>query len=240
MAFERVSKNPIYGQVADQLRDAIVAGQLEPGQELPAERVLAESFGASRTSVREALRSLEAQGLIVSGGAPLRSVVAPELGPARREALVSLLRLNQVELADLVEFRCVLESAAARWAARSPERDYLEEARAALSDMRHEEITVESFDDADMRFHAALVRASGNEAMHLVMAALREPVYRHILQALRARRNRSATLNQLADEHRQILSAVEGGDGERAAQLLESHIRGFYSIGGAGSGAARS
>lgn len=235
MAFQRVSKTPVYGQVADQLRDAIVAGELEPGEGLPPERLLAEAFGTSRTSIREALRSLEAQGLIVSGGAPLRSVVAPELGPTRREALVSLLCLNQVQLADLVEFRCLLESAAVRWAASSPEREHLEEARAALADMGHAEVNIELFDEADVRFHTALVRASGNEAMHLVMAALRDPVYRHIREALQARRNRSATLQQLVDEHREILRAVECGDGDRAAELVQTHIRGFYSMAASGS-----
>lgn len=228
--FNPVSKTPVYLQIAEQLRRAILAGELEPGHVLPPERILAESFGASRASIREALRAMQAQGLILAReGAPMRAVVAPEHSPARRGALVGLLRLDQVPLADLVEFRCVIEEAALRWAARSGDAASLDNARAALTEMDRADVTLEAFDDADVRFHAALVRASGNEAMHHVMATLHEPVGRHMLDALRRRRRPRQVLERLVREHREILSAVECGDADRAAALVVEHIRVFYA-----------
>jgi GntR family transcriptional regulator, transcriptional repressor for pyruvate dehydrogenase complex len=228
MAFNEVVRSPVYVQVAEQLRGAILSGELAPGAELPTERELAETFGASRASVREALRVLEAQGLIEGGGAPTRAVVAEEsVGPVR-DALVTLLRLNRVELDDLVELRCLLESAALRRAAGRRDRTRLGEARQALEDMRAPGVSVESFDAADVRFHLALVRASGNEAMHLVMLALHDAVARHLLAALRAQRDPRRLFRRLLAEHEAIIEAVEAGDAERAATLMETHLRRFY------------
>lgn len=228
MAFREVVRNPVYLQVAEQLREAILAGELTQGDPLPTERELSESFGVSRASVREALRALEAQGLITAGGAPVRAVVAGAVDGPASNALVNLLRLNAVSLRDLVDFRCTLEAAALRLVAAEGEPGRLEEARRALGEMRADDISVEAFDDADVRFHVALVRASGNEAMHLVMLALRNAVARHLLGALRSQRDGRATLGRLAGEHEAILAAVEAGDGERAAELVTDHIRGFY------------
>jgi GntR family transcriptional repressor for pyruvate dehydrogenase complex len=228
MAFNEITRSPVYLQVAEQIREAILGGELAPGEPLPTERALAESFGASRASVREALRVLEAQGLIAGGGAPTPAVVADETAPPVREALATLLRLSRVELDELVDFRCLLESDALRRAARAPDRERLAEARQALEEMQDPEIDVESFDEADVRFHVSLVRASGNEAMHLVMLAVRDAVARHLLVALRARRDPRRTLRRLADEHAAILEAVEAGDGDRAAELDDRHIRRFY------------
>ncbi len=94
--------------------------------------------------------------------------------------------------------------------------------------MRRPGIGVEEFEEADVRFHVALVRASGNEAMHLVMQVLRETVARHLLDFLRAQPDTGATLARLTDEHAAILAAVERGHATRASALVSAHISGFY------------
>jgi GntR family transcriptional repressor for pyruvate dehydrogenase complex len=227
-AFREIVRNPVYTQVAAQLREAILAGELRPGEPVPTERELAESFGVSRASVREALRALQAQGLITAAGSPTRSLVASTVDEPARDALVNLLRLNGVALDDLVDLRCVLESAAVRRAAGRRDPELLADARRALVDMNGGKVGVEEFDDADVRFHVALARASGNEAMHLVMTALRGAAARHLLEALRARRDPERAQRRLVREHEAILEAVEGGDADAAAALVERHIRGFY------------
>src|SRR3712207_3717315 len=101
MTFEGVVRRPVYEQVADQLREAILDGRLPAGAVLPAERELCEQFDVSRTSVREALRVLQAQGLAVATGPNAPLVVAGAdtfaAGPGR-EALTHLLRLGRVPL----------------------------------------------------------------------------------------------------------------------------------------------
>jgi DNA-binding FadR family transcriptional regulator len=223
-----VARSPLYLQVADRIREAILAGRLSPGEALPTERELSETFGVSRASVREALRALQAQGLVAAGGPPARTVVVSEAGGHARDALVTLLRLNRVEVADLMEFRSLLEGAALADAARRRDPERLAEARKALEEMRRPGVGIDEFDQADVRFHVALVRGSGNEAMHLVMQALREAVARHLHEHLSAQADLPAALARLVGEHTAILAAVEAGDPERASALVREHIRGFY------------
>jgi DNA-binding FadR family transcriptional regulator len=229
--FDGVNRSPLYLQVAESIRQAILSGQLGPGDALPTERDLSESFKVSRASVREALRALQAQGLVSSGGSPARTVVAEGAGTHARDALVTLLRLNGVRLDDLMEFRAVLEAAALAEAARRRNRLELAPAQEALADMGRPGVGAEEFEEADLRFHVALVRASGNEAMHLVMQALREAVARHLLDHLRGQADLPATLSRLTAEHAGILAAVERGHAGRAADLVRSHIRAFYGDG---------
>lgn len=232
MAFEgtAVVRDPAYVQVARQLREAILDGRLRPGDELPAERELCAQFGVSRTTVREALRALQAQGLAVTTGptAPLR-VPAPEqlgTGPVR-EGLVHLLRLGRVPLGDLVELRCALESAAVAAAATAPAAP-MGQAHAAIEEMRGAVGDPEAFEQADVRFHMALVAASGNEAIQLVMLAVRDSISAHLLDALRAEPAPARTAAQLIRQHEAILAAVEAGDARDAEQLVRDHVMAFY------------
>lgn len=227
--FAAVERIPLSAQVAAQLRRAIMAGEVSPGEQLPTERELVETFGVSRASVREALGSLRAEGLIVGPGAPARAVVAGDLDRPAREAIANLLRLRGVELEDLVEVRSLLETAALARAAKTPEPDRLADARQALERMRAGDLDIAAYDEADVRFHTALVRASGNEAMHLMMLAMRDPVEQHLLEALRSEPEPDVVLARLTAEHAAILEAVEDGDGDRAATLVERHIRGYYA-----------
>ncbi|ADB51474.1 FadR/GntR family transcriptional regulator [Conexibacter woesei] len=280
MAFHEVVRSPAYEQVAHQLREAILDGVLGPGDELPAERELCAQFGVSRTTVREALRALQAQGLAVAAGptAPLRVAAAEtlSLGPLRT-SLVHLLRLGRVPLDDLVEVRCALEAAAVAGAAARRDPAQLAEARAALDAMRavgsehaHDAApvggehtrdaahardarigvaapargehahaaardgsappgdVVDRFEAADVRFHLALVAASGNEAIQLMMLAVRDSISAHLHDALRALPEPRRAIDRLVRQHEAILAAVEAGDVRDAEHLLRDHVMGFY------------
>ena len=113
-------------QVADQIRDAVSTGKLVPGQALPAERDLATQFGVSRTTIREALRALQAQGVIsTQGTAPLRAVVASGDSIGLTDALEVLLQFGRVSPLGLVDFQSILESAAIDRAILEPRHDPL-------------------------------------------------------------------------------------------------------------------
>ncbi|WP_354700132.1 Glc operon transcriptional activator [Paraconexibacter sp. AEG42_29] len=230
MDFTEVVRRPAYEQVAEQLREAILSGSMPAGSELPSERELTDSFGVARTTVREALRALQAQGLAIADRptSPLRVARAAELsaGPAR-DAFVHLLRLGAAPLSDLVELRCALEGAAVGAAARQ-RRVVLDDARAEVEVMRGITDDVEAFEEADVRFHLALVAASGNEALHLVMLAVREPVGVHLLASLRALGDPVPVLRRLTREHAKIVEAIEAHDGTLAAERVAAHIRGLY------------
>jgi DNA-binding FadR family transcriptional regulator len=227
LTFDSVTRTPVYLQVADGLRQAILAGRFAPGERLPTERELAMQFGVSRTSVREALRALEAQGFVAPGPATARTVVGPGLSDALRDAVGNLLRLQQIPVEDLVDFRVTVETAAVARAAVARPEEPLAEAAEAHAAMSVPGLDAETFEAADVRFHVALARASGNEALHLVMLAVRDAIGRYLLDRMRRRADLAVGLAELCREHEAVLSAVRKGDGETAAARVRAHIEGF-------------
>jgi DNA-binding FadR family transcriptional regulator len=231
MPFEEVVRRPVYQQVAAQLRAAILDGELQPGNELPSERELGERFGVGRTSVREALRALQAQGLVVAAGptAPLR-VTAPDVlsaGPVG-DSFDALMRLGEVPLGDLIELRRALEGAAlAAAASREPAPD-LAAAEDALSAMDAAGADVDAFEVADVAFHLALVDASGNSALRLVMLAVRSSISQHLRSALHRLDDPPAELVRLRAEHAAILAAVRERRPDDAERLVRDHVRDLY------------
>jgi len=232
MASQELERRPVYEQVAHHLREQILTGELAPGTPLPPERELCERFGVGRTTIREALRSLQTKGLAVASGptSPLR-VVAPDALTTEplRDTLVHLLRLGRVPLDDLIGLRRALEGAGAADAAvRDPKPD-LTAARDQIAFQRAAGTDLEAFETADIRFHLELVRASGNEALTIVMLAVRDAIAAVLLETLRALDDPAPTVAQLIREHEAILQAVIDGDAEAARRLSGDHLTRFYS-----------
>lgn len=229
-ALEPMARVPLSVVVARRLRDAIVGGELAPGTELPSEKELGARLGVGRSTLREALRILQAQGLL--SGAERVSTQRPRVVDDRAIdsaalALDSVLRLGKVSLAELVELRVVLEGAAVEAAARTPEPAALAPARAALEALRAAG-DIEEFRAADLQFHTALARASGNAAYPLVLMTLRQAVARFLDERLQRASSPRAVFKTLNEEHEELLLAVEREQPDRARALVTAHIRGFY------------
>jgi GntR family transcriptional repressor for pyruvate dehydrogenase complex len=230
--FRPVTRVPLSLLVSRQIRDAIVAGDLPVGSELPSEGRLGERFGVSRSTIREALRIVQALGLLSGGDtvSTARPRVSVDHTVARAsEAIENVLRLGRVPLGDLVELRLAIEGAALGRPAVETAR--LGEARAALAVMQRPDVDVATFHDADVRFHLSLAGVSGNGAFPLVMSAVRDAIAGHLLDALQALDDPRPTLERLAGEHDAILAAVESGDCERATRLVRDHVWAFYAEG---------
>ncbi|MEO6598591.1 MAG: FCD domain-containing protein [Polyangiaceae bacterium] len=226
--FERVSRPTAYQQVAEQIRTAVLDRSLSADARLPPERTLALQFGVSRTTVREALRHLQAQGLLSPKGRTSPMLAAdPDAALARfSEALGHVVQLRAVSLRDLLELRLIIETAALVRAAQAPLGEHVAEARAALAVMASPRVAQPAFYEADVAFHAALVAASGNEALRLVMLAVKDSIRQHLGEAMRER-SFAKVRPQVLDEHRRLLSAVEKGNVKAVSALLRSHLE-FY------------
>src|SRR3954453_14791260 len=117
--FDKAKRVRSFDDVVDQLREAIYAGRIRPGERLPGERQLCEVFGVGRPTLREALRSLEAVGLIeVRPGKAGGSYAATPSESTVGDALAALVNLRGASLEDLAEFRLDFEGENAAWAAR--------------------------------------------------------------------------------------------------------------------------
>lgn len=146
-----------------------------------------------------------------------------------RDALLRLVALDRIDLADLVDLRSDVDTAALERAARAPHPSSLDEARNALAEMHRPGITITDYQEADLRFNAALVAASGNVAMHLVMLSVRGVLVRFIAATQAAIADGGNRLESTMAEHAAILAAVERGDGA-AAVHAQDHILGSFRL----------
>ena len=118
-SFDKVRRVRSFDDVLEQLREAILSGRIRPGERLPNERELCETFGVGRPTLREALRSLEAVGMIeVRPGKGGGSYAVTPSESTLGDALASLVSLRGASLEDLAEFRVDFEGENASWAAR--------------------------------------------------------------------------------------------------------------------------
>lgn len=221
-----------YELVLHRVEADLAAGRLRIGGRLPGERVLAEQLGISRPSVREAVRVLEAMGVVrtATGSGPEAGavIVAEPVSP-----LTAVLRLhlatNHLPMGDVVQTRLLLESWAAREAAeRRVEPGELEVAEELLDRMDRPGLSPEEFHLLDAEFHVALSGLAGNVLIAAVMASLRSAIHEYVLAAVPNLPDWEATTVGLRAEHRAILTAVRTGQPDRAAELVTAHIRGFY------------
>jgi GntR family transcriptional repressor for pyruvate dehydrogenase complex len=228
-----VTRARTYELVLDRIEEQIASGRLTVGDRLPAERDLAAALGVSRVAVREAMRVLQAMGLITQGTGSGRES-GTTLTAAPGEALTRLIRMHvlvaSVGSDDLVGARVTLERESARLAARhAGEAD-----RAAMAEqlavMEAPGVGVEEFNDADTAFHVAIARASGNSLVAELTTALRNAMRATLLQRLREEADFDAVAGRLGAEHRALFRAVADGDGEQAAAVVQRHIEAFYQL----------
>jgi GntR family transcriptional regulator, transcriptional repressor for pyruvate dehydrogenase complex len=221
-----------YELVLSRVEADLAAGRLRLGGRLPGERTLAEQLGISRPSVREAIRVLEAMGVVrtaTGSGPDAGAVIVAE--PA--SPLTSLLRLhlatNHLPMGDIVQTRVLLESWAAREAAsRGSREDELAKAQELLDTMDGPDLTPERFHLLDAEFHVALAALAGNVLIAAVMSSLRSAIHGYVLAAVPNLPNWEATAVRLRAEHRFILAAIQAGRPEQASALIVDHIEGFY------------
>jgi GntR family transcriptional repressor for pyruvate dehydrogenase complex len=211
-------------QVEQQLRDAILGGQFGPGEKLPPETQLAQEFGVSRPTVREALGSLVASGLIrkvpgVAGGSFVKSVTTDSLGEALRESVDVILRLGALDIEEITVVRRVIEVPAARMAAGHRTDGHIERMRAVVERQRTTTIDDPDIPTYDLEFHTAVGDASGNRLLGVFVRALHAstaPVtYLDVTREV-AR----ATVKQ----HIAVAAAIEACDGDGAASAMAQHL----------------
>lgn len=217
--------------VVSAVEDQIMSGVLGVGDALPPERELAARLQVSRASVREAIRVLESQGVVVSSvgaGAGAGTFIAS----MPSEALTRFLRLHvalaNFPMADIVEARVMLERNSAKLAAARVDDTALAAIRAPLAVMDTVTIDCESFNDADTDFHVAIAESSGNRLVADMTIAIRASLRQPILAAMEALTDWSALARTLQQQHHGLFAAIERHDGDAAADLAEAHIRYSY------------
>lgn len=196
---------PLRDVVFITLREAILKGEIEPGERLM-EIALSQKLGVSRTPIREAIRKLELEGLVI---------MTP-----RKGAVVAEITLK--DLQDVLEVRMNLEKLAVELACNKATAEDIDELKKLHKEfketLQQEDLTVVA--EADVKFHDAIYRITDNKRLIQILNNLREQMYRYRLEYIKDDKYR----NLLVDEHAGIIEAIENRDVDMAKDYSEKHI----------------
>ena len=219
--YKTVRSSRLYEQIVKQIEDSVLKGILKPGDQLPAERELAEQFGVSRTAVREAIKALSEKGLVESYSGR-GTFITNGTSHAIRQSLDLIMKIGQAEgSSHLAEVRNILEPEIAALAASRAEDQHLESLREAINVMDSSKHDADAFIEADLDFHLALAEAAANP---LILSLIDS-----IVGLLREQRMRIFQTEGGPERgqyhHRRILKAVENHDSEKARQCMRAHLK---------------
>lgn len=216
---ERIRRTRVYEEVAEHLQRQFASGRLKPGDRLPPERELAEQFGVSRTSIRDAIRVLELMGLVeprqgegtvVREGSP-EHMVAP---------LATAIAMQRGLVDDLMEVRTVLEPPMSALAASRATPEDVVQMDAIIARQSERVSAGGTAVDEDTAFHYAVATASRNRVVLRVVDVLMD-----LLRESRARslQTKGRPERSLAG-HRRILEAIHRRDAQGAAAAMRAHL----------------
>ncbi len=196
---------PLRDVVFNTLRRAILKGELKPGERLM-ELTLAERLGVSRTPIREAIRKLELEGLVV---------MAPRKG-------AKVASITERDLNDVLEVRKGMEVLAISLACEritKEEIEHLEEIEGRFKKLT-EEGNLTELAEVDVEFHEAIYQATNNKRLVQLLSNLREQMYRYRVEYLKD----IAVRRTLAEEHGAICRALRERDEKKALACIREHI----------------
>jgi GntR family transcriptional repressor for pyruvate dehydrogenase complex len=208
-----IVKASISKQIAEQLRAAIVDGRFKIGQRLPTEDELAQRYGVSRPSVREALKRLAAQNLVRAKRGPTGGnfVMQPsyaDLAESLSGAATLLVGMGALDIEEIFEARRSLQGSCLELAAANAKLSHIQNLETALQRQQDPDISDEAFCQADVAFHRALVDATDNGMLRFVMYTVIEaliPVTNMVVTVVRER-------SDIISLHQNMLDCLKQGD----------------------------
>jgi GntR family transcriptional repressor for pyruvate dehydrogenase complex len=211
-----------FEEIVDQIRMELSNRRLRPGDRLPAERALAEQFGVSRNTLREALRLLENSGLLrLQKGASGGAFVRESTGDTIISGLRDMFHLGAIQPEHLTEARVLIESIAVRVACERATSEDLEALKLNIASAeRAARAKVNFYDQAAIHldFHRILARATKNPVMVIVMEALID-VMAHFIRAIGQTRN-----PWVLPSRRRFMKHFEARDSDAAVTEMEQHL----------------
>src|ERR1700674_4179596 len=226
---DRAGENPVYKvvrtsrlyeQIVQQIEESVLKGTLKPGDQLPAERELAQQLGVSRTAVREAVKTLREKGL-VEAYSGRGTFITDGTSQAARQSFDLMVKLGQAEGSPhLAELRLILEPGIAALAAARVQEPEIIAVREAVAVMDGAQRDPEAYIEADLDFHLALAEAAANplilSLIDSIVGLLREPRMKIF--------NVEGGPQRGQVHHKRILEAMERRDSEMARGAMRAHL----------------
>jgi GntR family transcriptional regulator, transcriptional repressor for pyruvate dehydrogenase complex len=223
--FTRVPRTSLSDHIIEQMTDLISRGALKTGERIPSEKDLCQQFGVGRTSVREALRSLSAMGILetrVGEG----TFVAKDGGRAMERSFHWGLLMNPKTVEDLVETRLMLESQTAFLAAARAKPEDLDHAQEAIRKMEASLADPQQYLEHDLQFHMIIARATQNSILQHLLNTTRGYLQAWIAKTLSGvSGDISAKRARLSiTQHKRVVRALRTKDSDGARQAMMEHI----------------
>ncbi|MCL4486621.1 MAG: FadR family transcriptional regulator [Chloroflexi bacterium] len=205
-----------------QVKDHIFSGKLAPGDRLPSEKELAEQFGLSRTTVRDALRVLESQNLIsIKVGAGGGAFVARPSATTISEALTDMLRMQGASSRELIEARRAIEMTTARLAAERATAEDLQAMRAAIDGAHQAQSSGDPhFTPHSVNFHVAMAKAAKNRVLLFTVSSFQTLFYETLEKIIPDEQMGARAIQ----DHEKLLDAIAAHDSERATRIMNEHL----------------
>lgn len=225
MPFQKIEAEKLSNSVVKQIELLILRGILRPGERLPSERELSERLGVSRPSLREAIATLQEQGLLESK-ASAGVFVANVLGSGFSQSLIQLFASHDEAVFDYISFRRDLEALAAERAARLGSDTDLEVVDKVFRKMEaaHSKRNPTEESQLDAEFHLAIIEASHNVIMLHMMRAMFEMLREGVFYNRSMMFKQRATRDELLAQHAAIHKAIMARDTKGARAAVETHL----------------
>ena len=209
------------GQVAEQIKQLILTCELKPGNRLPTERELSETFQVSRTVIREAIRGLEARGLVASqtgSGTYVRAIQGEDVVNSLGMYISS--QSQSINLDSLMEVRRVLELQVIRLAAERATDQDLEKLDSILNQMNETKNDTNTFSKWDLEFHLEIARATNNPLFSILIEPLTEDLFKIIWTGSTI----PGAKEDACQYHLEILNALKSRNAKKATEVMNAHL----------------
>ncbi|HPU45071.1 MAG TPA: FadR/GntR family transcriptional regulator [Thermoclostridium sp.] len=218
MAIKPIKRKTVSDEVLEQIKDNIISGEWAPGTKIPGEMDLAEMFGVSRVSIRQAIHRLVGMGVLTirRGEGTFVSEVLPK---DYFNALLPVLMIEAADLAETLEFRAMIEIESARFAARRATDEDISRMEKALANMKKCQGNYKEFAIEDLNFHTAIALATHNSVVVKVTTILHDMLKDSMEEIVRFRGFQDGL-----HYHARILDAIKNRDAVAAAELMKEHI----------------
>jgi GntR family transcriptional repressor for pyruvate dehydrogenase complex len=221
--FNKVKTKKVYMKIVEQVRDLIKEGRLKPGDKLPPEQVLAEEFGASRPSVREALSALEILGITESRGGKGNFIKDNLSFPLYEQKFREL--EEEESPFELLEARKVLETEIVGLAAKNATEEEIAVIQGSLNKMKGAMTNIPEVMEFDREFHINIAKAAHNSLLFSMMIYLTDLLKEKLWINLKEKSwSIPGRPQKYFEEHNEILSAIKNKDNKKARQKMYDHL----------------
>lgn len=225
MNIQPIQKINVVEQVFEQMQGLLIEGTWKPGDKLPSENELSDSFGVSRMTIRQAMQKLKALGMIetrTGSGSYVR-----ELSPEDSlNELIPLLYVGKPSQIQVFQFREMIESESVRIAATAADEKSLNQLEEMLGKMKKasEEDNLKAFSNYDLKYHMIIVKLTDNPMIIKAYDILKNVLTESMISVIEKMKYKPAL-----GFHRRILDAMEDRDATLAEKLMREHIRQNYA-----------